>query len=699
MNRRDLLIGAASLLVGCDGNMAQQFATKGQSLGQFAGYDGTIMVGANGNLVNGHGTIIQPRGANILTYVTGMIQGVPFNNKLSPSGVADASQGLNVNDQQGTDNSGTLGNAATVTAVGPNPAYMSPWKMNCIRIGLNESIVLGGTWYQANGTARTPNNFGSFTNLAFFNQLDFQIQKLNSIGCYVILTLAFTNPGRALPGGQDTLANQDNSIQCWQAVAARYGYPNGTALKRNGGIVDDRSVIFELFNEPVFPETTAYVGGFRNAVYFNTGILSSSGATLAGIPVNTPTGTFTPGEAFTASNGTAGTIYDYYVNTTTGYDSSGTKFLHCFNLSGTNTSGGQPSIPIPMPVGTTITGSSSAATATVTATVYPGQVNAGTYGYYAAGNLQMLAAIRAAGAGNVVFCSGTNFAHLLTNWLTNMGGQDATAPAGWHVGPWTSQIGAHWHPYPPYCNVTAATPNAGGSGYAVNDTVLLTMDESGGPNSGTCYWQSQLKVTSIGGGGSITGCSVVAGAEYGLPGVNGATSTPVANAGQFNLSQSGGTGAWYTGAFSGLTGTHNGTSPYVIAADSGTQPGTSGTGATFNCTMNNVAWQGGGDLVDWASAALPIKTAGYPVCITETGEHVGTGIVGSPYMAYATAQADAYGFGFVCFAWVPLAAYGFSVNGCDFYLNDGTLTGTPQYRKPSSGYGAFMYPWFTNHAT
>ena len=619
--------------------------------GTVYGYDGTIVVnGTTGNLVNGHGTVVQLRGANIQGTAEYMIVAA---QTIASTGVNDSTAGSLVQDQVTTVTGS--GAATAISSIGSNTAYMQPWKFNCIRIGINEASWLGYTCYEEGGTAVNPNNYGSFPLLSYQNQIDALIASYNAIGCYVILTLAWTNPGRSCPLNQDIMANQDNSIQCWQSLAARYGYPNGTALKRNGGTIDNRSVIFEMFNEPKTDDQQCYQGGFVNLYY-----QYNSGNAVYPFPCNTPTGTFTPGEAVTISGGITGNVLCYYLNTTTGYASSGTKFIHLYNLSSTA-----------LGSGATITGNTSGASTTITST---------TYGWYFAGAVQLVGAVRAAGAGNVCLFSGSNYAKYLNNWLTYGAGTDTTAPTGWTGGTWTSQIGAHWHPYPAVSNISAVTVANGGSGYAVNDTVLLLMDESGDTYSGNCYYQTQLKVTSIGTGGAITGVSINTAYVGGTPGVAGGGN------GQYGFNG----GVWC-----------NVYRPAVVPADTaGAQPGTSGTGATFNVTYTDDSASGGADLADWPTA-LAVKTAGYPLVITETGEHTGTGIVGSPYMAALTAWADTNGVSIVAFAYTPSTNTSwYNSLGYDFGLTmiPNTVTGSPPHRPPSPGYGQFMFNWFSGHA-
>lgn len=620
------------------------------------GYDGTVAVSGQ-NLVNGHGTVIQLRGMNIQQHAYGMLSGAAT---LSPSGVPDAAGGQGPNDQQATDN-GLSGAAARVTAIGPITSYMQAQKINCVRVGINEACWLGYTIYDTAGASHNPNNFGAFTHLGYQDQITKQIAQLNAINCYVILTLAFTHPGLLITDGQDAMAAQDHSTQCWTSIANRYGYPNGTDLKRNGGTVDDRSVLFELFNEPfVFGGSQWSLlmnGGFWNSYYQR----NSPFIKLTGLPITGGSGTFTPGEAFTATNGTSGTLLCDYTNTTTGLASSGSRYLHVFNVTGTNTSGNLFTTAIPIPVGTTITGSSSGATAAIA------NVNSGQYGWYVAGHAQMMSAIRTAGAWNPCLLSGVDYNKDLTSWAANAP-TDNVAPTGYSGPGWTSQMCCCWHPYPVYSAITSVTGiAAGGSNYAVNDTILLAMDESGGALSGNCYWQTQLKVTSVS-STAVNGVSINTSYAGGTPGVSGG------NTSQFNILG----GVWASD--------HLPSNPIAQYSSSG-----SGTGATFNVAFtiegNNESAQ-----ANWNSVVLPIKTTSpqVPIVITETGEHTGTGIVGAPMMAQLTQWCDTNGISLVAYAYTPNAGW-YDVHGYDF----SSMLST---HSPSPGYGVFMDGWFRNHA-
>lgn len=119
---------------------------------------------------------------------------------------------------------------------GPNDqasvTAMKAWKINSVRIPLNEDCWLGinglppsvsGQAYQAAVT--------NFVNLFLTN------------GIYVILDLHWTAPGTTIATGQQPMPNTDHSIAFWKSVAA--------AFKGNN------AVIFDLFNEP-YPGNNAF---------------------------------------------------------------------------------------------------------------------------------------------------------------------------------------------------------------------------------------------------------------------------------------------------------------------------------------------------------------------------------------------------------------------------------------------------------
>jgi hypothetical protein len=682
--------------------------------GTVHGYDGSVL--ANGsNLVNGHGTTIQLRGFDIEGTVSASIRNA------NQGGVGDITGGTyNVD-----------------VANGPTLSYVQAWKPNVIRLGVNEASWMGYSVNENNGTVVNPDPYGVYR-----SQLIAKVAQYNSIGCYVILVLAWTNPGRSAPFGQDIMANQDNSIQCWQSLASVFGYPNGTALKMNGGTVDNRSVIFELFNEPEPYGDSAgnwnllMNGGLYNSSYAT--VQSSGGGYQFVLPYfcTTPTGgtgSFVAGETFTTTSptGITGKILCYYLNTTTGLASSGTQHIDVFSVTGGT-----------IATGTVITGSTSGTSVTVTN---------GTYGWYVAGHAQMLSAIRATGAGNLCLLSGLNYNKDLGSWGA-YAPTDTTAPTGWNAGTygvWTANIGASWHPYPSASRITAVSVATGGSGYSgltstttsvgttttlndssqswtvnskvgqiviytvssvtyqatvtantatqltfaaqgaaptsgisysLGDMILLPMDESGGPSSGGVYWQAALQVTSTS-AGVITGVQL-AGWTAGTPGVSGG-----------NENEYGGTtysGALVGGVYSQLT---EPTGPVGQYSTTG-----SGTGATFNLTFSTTGNSGTGDWPaydTWAQVVTLKNTfnggAGVPIVITETGEHTGAGIVGAPWLSALTAWCDTNGVSLSAFSYNPNGGW-YNANGWDFGLIQANHT-------PQPGAGQFMFNWMSNHAT
>ena len=627
------LLGLAStnLLTACGGGAS---TSAGPSAGPAAtsaagtgAYDGTIAVSGN-IFVNGGGIATQMRGADIEGYVADSIENA---NQGTTGDVSGGS--WNFDQPHG----------------GPVLSALQSWKMNAIRIGINEASWLGYTCYKTDGTAVNPDPFGVYR-----SQIAQQIAELNGIGCYVVLVLGWTNPGRAAPFGQDVMANQDNSIQFWESVAGYFGYPNGTALKRNGGTVDDRSVVFELFNEPEFygdsqePWSILMNGGFIKGAY----TYNNPWKPIFPYPCNTPAGTFTPGESVTISGGITGKVLCTYLNTTTGYESSGKQFIHLFDLSSTS-----------IPAGSTVTGAHASAVTT-----------SATYGWYAAGHAQLLSAVRAAGAWNVCLLSGIQYNQDLGLWGT-YAPKDTTPPAGYNGPGWKPQIGASWHPYPAQSSVSQAIVASGGSGYAVGDTILLPMPESG-PAANSVYWQAQLKVTSVS-AGAVTAVEI-------NPYLGG---TP----GRATPNGTGTHGAEYTkgGDYCNLLLPVN---PVPQDSSNG-----GGSGATFNLTFrpqNGNSGTGAWPSYETWAQVITLKNTfngiGVPICITETGEHSGTGVTGSPWMAAQTAWCDDNNVSLLCFCYNPSAGW-YNPDGWDLQL-------VTVDHQPTPGYGAFMYNWFTTHA-
>jgi len=644
--RRKALLGGAALvgltstgtLTACGtSSTASSSNSGGGTAGGGSGYDGTIQV-TGSTFSNGSGTSVQLRGASIQNYALAMILGS-----------TDASGGVTGGNDQ---------------AHGPNLSVLSKWKMNAIRIGINEASWLGYECYttHANGDGVTGwiNPSPASGASSYRQQIIDQIAALNSIGCYAVLTLAYSNPGRSAPLGQDFMANQDNSIACWQSIAQTLGYPNGTALKKNGGTVDDRSVLFELYNEPaMYGEDAVNWGMLMNGGFYGHGYYANYYGALGlpftsvfPFPCTAPAGPgFIPGEIVTVGGNTVGQILCYYQNSTQGLPSSGSRFLHIYNQASSNA----PYIAS----GSTVTGSISGTTAVVT----------GAYGWFVAGHSQMLSAIRATGAWNPCLLSGDQYNQDLSGWAA-YAPSDATPPAAYGGPGWTPQIAACWHPYPSSSYISGAAVASGGSGYSVGDTILLPMPEAG-PAANSVYWQAQLKVTAVSG----TSVSAVQINPYtgGTPGLAGG------NAGQFSSHQSG--QGLLGGAYCNLF-----LPPGPVPQESSSGRG---TGASFKLSFTDTRGNGWPNQVFWRQVVDLKRSRNVPVVVTEAGEHYGKGVSGSPWMAALTSWCDANDISLIGYAYTPSDGW-IDLNGGDFGVIDGD-------DRPTPGYGAFMYAWFTGH--
>jgi hypothetical protein len=671
------------------------------------GYDGTIQVSGAG-IVNGHGTTVQLRGTTL--------EG-PVNQPYLHNG--NGLWGLNQ------------------PAGGPNAANLDAWKFNCVRLGINEATWNNYTTYAEGGTTTwpTPDPYG------FKAQLTAAIADFNSRGYYVILVLGWAMAGRLQVGNQNQhMANQDNSITLWKSVANMFGFPGGSALKRNGGTVDDRSVLFELCNEPQYYQNDNIVmnGGIANESFFYTGV---NGSAYLCVPyqVNAPVGTFIQGETVTSGAAT-GTLISAYQNSEPSSPNFGQWSLYL-------SSGFSSAVAN----GSTITGTTSGATAVTQ-----------TRGWYVAGHKDLLAAVRASvgvgtvGCGTPCLLSSSSYNQYLAQWGT-YAPTDYVAPVNWAtlgLGAWTPQLAATWHPYPYVTFITAATIAAAGTGYActngtasangttttlidttqawavnqwanamcynattgkysrvhtntatvltfysattasaignvytVGDCINLPMDETGGAYSGSVEWQAQLYVTSVGGGGSLTGVALSP-CVYGTPGGNAGQDVNTGQ-GPFLAGQTSKQGGVYLNMLLP-------TNPVPQSGPGGSTTG-AGTGATFNLTFRGVIQSGWPDQPVWPQVVALKNTfngnVGVPIICTEIGEHAGTGIVGAPWSSAITAWADANNVSMLPFCYGPVSGW-YNVLGFDNQMTNGT--DTPLNANP--GYGTIIYNWTTTHA-
>lgn len=102
---------------------------------------------------------------------------------------------------------------------------MKSWKINSVRVPLNESCWLG-----INGVA--PNVSGT----VYRSAIREYVSGLERAGLYVILDLHWAAPRHGLATGLIPLPDAEHAPDFWRSVATEYR--------------DDRAVIFDLYNEP-----------------------------------------------------------------------------------------------------------------------------------------------------------------------------------------------------------------------------------------------------------------------------------------------------------------------------------------------------------------------------------------------------------------------------------------------------------------
>jgi endoglucanase len=103
---------------------------------------------------------------------------------------------------------------------------MKSWKINAVRLPLNESCWLG------TGAEVDPRLSGSVYRSAIHEY----VERLERAGLYVILDLHWAAPGRHLATGLLPLPDAEHAPDFWRSVAAEF--------------VDDRSIVFDVYNEP-----------------------------------------------------------------------------------------------------------------------------------------------------------------------------------------------------------------------------------------------------------------------------------------------------------------------------------------------------------------------------------------------------------------------------------------------------------------
>jgi hypothetical protein len=157
-------------------------------------------------LEDGNGKVVQLRGANI----SGLEGGIIWSG-------------------------GTQYWASAGLGTRPDFTKLAAWKMNAVRLPLNEDSWLGKTVTDQMGDKFALNGAGYQAEVAA------SVAAANAAGLYVILDLHWTAPANFAANGQNPMGNADNTVAFWTGVAQ--------AFKGNP------AVMFELFNEPYLGTT------------------------------------------------------------------------------------------------------------------------------------------------------------------------------------------------------------------------------------------------------------------------------------------------------------------------------------------------------------------------------------------------------------------------------------------------------------
>src|SRR5436305_8287806 len=107
--------------------------------------------------------------------------------------------------------------------------YMLTWKINTVRIPLNEDCWLGVNGVKA-----------AYSGANYRAAIAAYVIRLERFGMIPILNLHYSAPGHKVPDGQAPMADEDHSPAFWRSLATYFE--------------NDHHVIFDLFNEP-YPDS------------------------------------------------------------------------------------------------------------------------------------------------------------------------------------------------------------------------------------------------------------------------------------------------------------------------------------------------------------------------------------------------------------------------------------------------------------
>jgi endoglucanase len=104
-------------------------------------------------------------------------------------------------------------------------AAMKTWRINAVRVPLNESCWLG-----INGAP------AEYNAVRYRKAVKHYVSRLHKASLYVVLDLHWSAPGAKLATGQQPMADLDHAPDFWSSVAQIFK--------------DDPAVVFDLYNEP-----------------------------------------------------------------------------------------------------------------------------------------------------------------------------------------------------------------------------------------------------------------------------------------------------------------------------------------------------------------------------------------------------------------------------------------------------------------
>jgi endoglucanase len=119
----------------------------------------------------------------------------------------------------------------------PDWSELQAWKVNVVRLPMNEASWLGYSCTDDKDKSRDPDPGKNYR-----ATVEQTVTEANAAGIYVILDLQWTAPGNYCPLGQNPMADADHAVEFWTSLAQ--------AFKNNP------AVMFDLFNEPFLPSST-----------------------------------------------------------------------------------------------------------------------------------------------------------------------------------------------------------------------------------------------------------------------------------------------------------------------------------------------------------------------------------------------------------------------------------------------------------